>query len=300
MVTEKDPLAPVTSPSAKLAQVLAASTAAAATATVAINGTSTIPDTTVQAPSPPSRMIAAKKKVVQLVCGAPEADVDIGLPAATDEHLPSRITVAHAQLQVAADHADGEACIVYSVVVHRRCRRLGMGGIVMDALDRIARRADYSYIYLFTNDQQRFYESCGYSICKPISFLGASAKRISMEQLEGLEAMIGQRAASLGYEKQHCINSAATLTQTWLRKRLREEKPSVYSTDSEVTSSFMSHPLMACRSGSSCCNYWQSIDDNERTFHRIPDRLQIPYLYYSCNNRTPSFFFLHRLMLRYL
>ena len=51
----------------------------------------------------------------------------------------SPTVLAHSQLQVAADHTDGSAAIVYSVVVHKQHRRKGLGRVLMDFTERVAR-----------------------------------------------------------------------------------------------------------------------------------------------------------------
>ena len=53
-------------------------------------------------------------------------------------------------------------------------------------------------------------------------------------QLEGLESLFVKRAAQIGLKKGNFVNSAHNYHHTWFRKRLVEEKGSVFQTDDEV------------------------------------------------------------------
>ena len=109
------------------------------------------------------------------------ADASSNTPA-DSKHPAPPVVVAHSQLQIATDHTDGQAAIVYSVVVHHAYRRKGFGRVLMEFTEQVARDAGFSYLYLSTGDQQEFYKSLGYKLSQAVSFLGKNANRITATQ----------------------------------------------------------------------------------------------------------------------
>jgi hypothetical protein len=67
-----------------------------------------------------------------------------------------------------------------------------MKQVEMEAVQR-----GYHYIYLFTPDQQLFYQSCGYKLCEPISQLGVVAARISSQAIDSLSKLMSKKSLKI-------------------------------------------------------------------------------------------------------
>jgi len=144
--------------------------------------------------------------------------------------------VGHVSLRPAAEIADGLSAIAYSVIVAPCSRRCGLGKILMKHAEDEARLRGFSYLYLFTDDQQVFYETCGYSVCERIAAVGAVAVKYLSQpgELEGLQKMLAAQAAralnsnrSEGVaesitDRVHSDGSIASEKAVWLRKALVE------------------------------------------------------------------------------
>ena len=162
--------------------------------------------------------------------------------------------VGHVCLRAASEVADGRSAIVYSVVVSPSNRRQGLGRFVMSNVEAEARSRGFSYLYLFTDDQQPFYESCGYSVCERISAVGQVAvKFLNASSLDGLQRMVAARAARQQKEEDGEIVDASTggsetvagANAIWLRKALVETTPST-DTDRAVDAEMLAGAADEC------------------------------------------------------
>jgi len=160
------------------------------------------------------------------------------------------IAVGHVSLRPAAEIADGLSAIAFSVIIAPTSRRCGLGKILMKHAEEEARVRGFSYLYLFTDDQQVFYESCGYSVCERIAAVGAVAVKYLSQpgELEGLQKMLAAQAARAlkssapegvagnATDRVHSDGSVASEKAVWLRKALVEStlpQPTVMKDDIE-------------------------------------------------------------------
>ena len=143
--------------------------------------------------------------------------------------------VGHARLVAAAatdrdDAAGGRCAIATSVVVERARRGAGRGTRMMQALEAFARRAGFTYVYLWTDDAVRFYARLGYLETEGASADAAALRKLPRRSLSALEGLFAGRAdaasaasaATAGQQQGECERLEQTVH---MRKRLVEELP---------------------------------------------------------------------------
>ena len=128
-----------------------------------------------------------------------------------------REVIGHSLLKRADGRSDGKAAIVYSVVIKEDLRGRGLGRKLMTETEDYARCQGYSHLFLFTDDQVKFYKRLDYQECEPITSLGSNSKRLTTEQVEALENLFAKRLGNSLHSKMS--------SQTWMKKRLIEEYP---------------------------------------------------------------------------
>ena len=138
--------------------------------------------------------------------------------------------VGHARLVAAAatdrdDAAGGRCAIATSVVVERARRGAGRGTRMMQALEAFARRAGFTYVYLWTDDAVRFYARLGYLETEGASADAAALRKLPQRSLSALEGLFAGRvaaSAATGGQQSECERLEKTVH---MRKRLVEELP---------------------------------------------------------------------------
>jgi hypothetical protein len=106
-----------------------------------------------------------------------------------------------------------------------------------------ARLLGFTYLYLFTDDQQCFYESCDYSVCERIASVGSVSRFLNAGSLNSLQRMMSSRAAAVATADSDAGRlsgageSVAGADAIWMRKPLVETTPhqkTVRSDDVEI------------------------------------------------------------------
>lgn len=88
----------------------------------------------------------------------------------------------------------------------------------MDCAEEEARKRGFAYLYLFTEDQQGFYEKLGYRVCERIQAVGKVAKLLDEGALVGLMKHFAVRSQQV-----HAgAEDVAGENDIWLRKPLCE------------------------------------------------------------------------------
>lgn len=155
----------------------------------------------------------------------PTSFVALDQSPAGGEH--SRV-LGHVLVRAASEVADGLSAIAFSVVVSPVARRRGVGRFLMDGAEREARARGFSYLYLFTDDMEAFYSSCGYKRCERIAAVGQVARHFASDTLSALQQMVARQAArhagaSHGDDSAPAgTDAVASADAVWMRKALVE------------------------------------------------------------------------------
>ncbi|EQC42724.1 hypothetical protein SDRG_00448 [Saprolegnia diclina VS20] len=119
--------------------------------------------------------------------------------------------VAHAQLKWPQPHV----CLVVSVVVHRAHRRQHVGETLMAAVDARIRASNRTNgpvtTYVWTADQEAFFERVGYRTCAPFDGRHRAVARLDQVQQHNLSSLLQRRSAA---------DDNSRLDVTWLSKTL--------------------------------------------------------------------------------
>lgn len=126
--------------------------------------------------------------------------------------------VGHLRLIKTQENALG----VESVVVTKECRGTGIGRLLMGEAEKIARQyyqsrglVGVNYLYLSTNEAQKFYEKCKYEITEAPPAFGNVVSNLNNEQLTGLAAMLQKRYQT------SAVNPITTKKgEIWMRKKI--------------------------------------------------------------------------------
>ena len=136
--------------------------------------------------------------------------------------------VAHCRLQPACENADGFSAAVTSVVVDPARRGTGLGRTLLGHAEAATAKFGYGYLYLWTEDAQKFYEACGYDRCEKVSLHRPALATLGSAAIGKLEALFAQKAATAGASAADDgagAESSVRADSTWFRKRLLELHP---------------------------------------------------------------------------
>ncbi len=120
--------------------------------------------------------------------------------------------IGHAQMKLGLKNRQrGRSCVIFALVISKSWRKLGLGRLLMNHLEREAQNMNIHYVFLNTSEylHRKFYSKCGYEIHhERVAVKRKVFKGIKTSQIENLEDLFSR--AHSKYRKGNCERTTTT------------------------------------------------------------------------------------------